>query len=345
MPEKPSLILVHGMGEHTEKSFRDEVVAALDYALGLYPGWQGKSIETLVDIKPFEYDSVFNTWRAKAAEGLQPLLAALRAADLSPLIEEFTEWHAELEDDDAFKTHWLDVLLYRLTVLSVRVQLKLARYIAENVGIKGGQNVHVLAHSLGTSLAHDTLATLYIPKPDPEKPENLPVDACRLGSLHLFANVSRVLETSPNEVHESIVHPCRGGCTVRYFQYRHALDPITWPRPFRPVHSDVWTDPFPLPADRYGEQRPELVTEINTHAIGHYLRDPECHVWFLNALGILFRPSASDIAQARAVHKQTSLQGAAEELEEKWRALDLETLPDFEAVMRALLALRSLREP
>ena len=61
MADKPTLIVVHGMGIHTGQSFHKEITEALDYALSLYPNWNGKKINDLVNIVPFGYDDIFNS--------------------------------------------------------------------------------------------------------------------------------------------------------------------------------------------------------------------------------------------------------------------------------------------
>src|SRR5688500_7871057 len=94
-----SLLIVPGMGEHTDASFKKEVVAALDYALGLYPDWKSKSIEDLVDVVPCEYDSFFAKHRNQMANAAKPLaerLAQLETAGLHPITGDLTKWDSEL---------------------------------------------------------------------------------------------------------------------------------------------------------------------------------------------------------------------------------------------------------
>lgn len=344
MATKTSLIIVHGMGEHTEASFKNEIVNSLSYALSLYDDWKGKNIEDLIDIVPFEYNSIFNKYRETVAEASKPLssrLAALQLDGLNPITGEFIKWDAELNCDNFFKTHWLDVLFYRYTMLAEPVRLKLAELITKTVDKKGGENVHVLAHSLGTSVAHDTLASLYIPTPDPDHPKNLPANAAKLASVHMVANVSRLLESFV-KVGESIVHPCKSGCTRAYYQYRHLFDPITIPSPFEPISNGVWLDPFQLKEMQYQRLRPRLVTELNTHAITHYLKNPECHVPLLKTLGFEFWPNLNQVKKAFDKHSEGALQGKAEMLQQRWEGLNLTNLASATAFIKAAQALRDM---
>jgi hypothetical protein len=345
MPGKPSLIAVPGMGQHTGDSFKKEIVDALSYALSLYPKWQGQTIDQLVDVVPCEYDSIFNEYRDAMADASKPLadrLATLQAAKLFPIVGEITKWDAELNKDNFFRTHWLDVLFYRYTMLAEPIRIKVARAVADEVKAKGAENVHVLGHSLGTAVVHDSLASLYVDGPVAEGGKNLSTRSSKLGSVHMVANVSRALESFA-KVAESVVHPCgRGGCVFAYYQYRHIVDPFTIPSPFEPIANGIWKDPFSLPPTEYQRLRPRLVTELNTHSISSYLENPECHVPLLNSLGCGFSPAAGDVRKAFDAHGKKSLQGKAEMLQQKWDSMKLAGLGGAEAFIRAAQALRDL---
>ncbi len=341
---KASLIIVHGMGEHTEDSFKSEIVDSLNYALSLYDEWKGKDIQKLIDIIPFEYNSIFNIHRKAMADAGKPLssrLADLQAANLNPVTGEFIKWDAELNSDNFFATHWLDVLFYRFTMLAEPIRIKLGEKIVKAVDQKGGENVHILVHSLGTSVTHDTLASLYTQRPETIHPKNLPANAAKLASVHMVANVSRLLE-SFIKVGESIVNPCQSGCTNTYYQYRHLVDPFVIPTPFEPVTNGVWIDPFQMTEMQYQRLRPRLVTDLNTHAITHYLRNPECHVPLLKILGFGFWPKQEQINKAFDQHSATALQGKAELLQQRWEGLDLNSHASVTAFIRAGQALRDM---
>lgn len=344
MTTKASLIIVHGMGEHTEESFKDEIVESLNYALSLYDEWQGKDIRQHIDIIPFEYNSIFNRHRERMAEAAKPLadrLDALKTSGVIPITGEFMKWDAELCRDNFFKTHWLDVLFYRYTTLAEPIRINLGKLIVEAVEKKGGQNVHILGHSLGTSVVHDTLASLYTQYPDTKHPKNLPADAARLASVHMVANVSRLLESFV-EIGKSIVNPCKFGCVRTYYQYRHLVDPFTMSSRFEPIPNGIWHDPAQMKETQYQHLRPRLVTDLNTHAITHYIKNPECHVPLLKMLGFGFWPKASQITKAFVQHNATALQGKAEMMQQKWEGLNLSSHKDVTAFIKAAQAMRDM---
>lgn len=345
MAGKPTLIVVHGMGEHTGASFEKEIKASLNYALGLYEKWKDKKIENLVNIVPFGYNDEFKKHREMIANTASPLvdrLDKLKLAGVAGIMAmEISKWDSELNKDNFFKTHWLDVIFYRYTGLGEVIRIKLAKLIAETIGNIGAQNVHVLGHSLGTSVVHDTLASLYAPPGQSSTEHNLSSKTSKLASLHLVANVSKLLESFA-KIGTSIVNPCAKGCTGTYYQYRHVLDPFMIPSPFEPVINDVWCaeiehDPF-----MYQEIKPKIVTDVNTHAITHYLKNPVCHVPLLQILNIDFAPTKKERDKAFKQHSDTALQGKAELLQQKWDAIDLTNKDSVEAFIRAAQGLRDM---
>ena len=254
---------------------------------------------------------------------------------------EIARWDSELNQDNFFKTHWLDVIFYRYTGLGEVIRIKLARLIAETIGNVGAQNVHVLGHSLGTSVVHDTLASLYAPPNASSMDHNLSPRTTKMASVHLVANVSRLLQSFV-DVNRSVVNPCRDGCAGTYYQYRHVLDPFMIPFPFDPVINDVWCDDIEHDSFMYRELKPKLVTDLNTHGITHYLENPVCHVPLLQVLNIDFAPNKTETKKAFKMHQQKALQGKAELLQQKWDAIDLANKESVEAFIRAAQALRDM---
>lgn len=351
MPDKHTLIVIHGMGTHSEESIKKEVTDSLDYALNLYdkPGtkqhWKGQSISNLVDIVPFSYDNHFNNWRKQIADASSPMadrINALKAGGiLVKAVSELTKWEKDLNADNFFETHWLDVLFYLYTTLAEPIRLDLATKIVDAIEAKPPSKIHILAHSLGTSVLHDTLASLYSPVGVVGDDKNLSPSANKLGSIHMVANVSKLLQSFIG-VDASIVNPC-GGCTRTYYQYRHILDPFTLPSPFEPVMGDVWSCDFETTPGKYLEIKPKLLTDMNTHSIAHYLENPVCHVPLLKKLGFKFWPSQEQVKKAYKLHKDAkSIQGKAETVQAKWEALDLKNAASVFGFINAAQSLRDL---
>jgi hypothetical protein len=283
---KPKLIIVHGMGQHTEESFKKEFIDGCKWAFDLYPGYNGKSPEDYIEIVPVAYNDIFDEYREKMANRATPIHERLQfipdmsGSFLSDATNAIAEIESEINDDDFFKTHWLDVLLYRFTTLGEAVRIRLGAKISSAVGTVngGGQRVHVLGHSLGTAVVHDCLAKLYDDGYVLGDLKNLSDVNHKLGSVHMIANTSRVLESFVN-VNKSIVKPGPSGCTYTYREYRHKLDPITWPKSFNPTDNGSWISNDSWFFKRYELLTPSSITSQhgNTHNIQHYLANPLVH--------------------------------------------------------------------
>jgi len=132
----------------------------------------------------------------------------------------------------------------------------------------------VLAHSLGTSVTHDSLSLLASQpiKTKKGKSKAFMVGNFAFQNVFMLANVSRILETS-EKVYSSAVHPLtvrpKDAYTASYGDFRNDFDPIPAFKAFSP---EGWGDGF---LHVGGHKR---ILQFNTHAFDHYLEDPRVHV-------------------------------------------------------------------
>jgi hypothetical protein len=343
---KKHLVVVHGMGVHTEASFKDEVTLALNKALNSYSSQATAKIEDFVDIIPVAYDSVFQQFRQNRAGSAEPLLKQLEgiggAGLIGGLAQEIARIETDLGGDDFFDTHWFDVLLYRVTMLNEKIRLQVAAKIVDSILAVGGSNVHVLAHSLGTAVVHDTLAKAYGPDNlvnDQGRALNLNPSTHRLGGIHLVANVSRVLQTFI-KIGSSIVRPGKLGCVSTFFEYRHKLDPITRVRPFTPTDNGAWV-PHNVFAANYALIEPTAVTQANVHDLGHYLAIPAVHQRLFSML-MAFVPKKAEKEAAEQKFFATTVQGKAAALQSAFENVGTE-LNDG-AILDVMTAWKQLKD-
>lgn len=335
-----SLIVVHGMGKHTEASVKKEVTDALKAIFSRYDTLKQKNPLSEIELSVFGYDNYFEDYR-KAIEnrGNSDIGTALQAVStkfggLMPgAALEIAKLDQSITNDSMFTTHWLDVLLYRFSLLAEPIQLDLATKIAVEVAAKGGPNVHVLGHSLGTSLLHDTLARLYGPEPMDVK---LSAIRDKLSCVHMIANVSRLLQ-SFRKAGASEVRPGLGCCT-NFIQYRHRLDPIPQIKAFTPTNNEGWIT-HKVWENNYQLVEPSAVTAANVHGLGHYLLDPEVHLPFLrNVMG--FRPRSAERSAAQDAFDSTTIRGKAEALQQAMDNLELSR----QSVSNLLVAAKALKD-
>ncbi|PMG27803.1 hypothetical protein BCU94_18790 [Shewanella sp. 10N.286.52.C2] len=318
-----SLIIVHGMGKHTEASVKKEVVDALKIVFSRYETLKSKKPLNEIDVSVFDYDKYFEDYReAIENRGNSDIVTAVQSVSnkfgglLPGAALEIAKLDQSITADNMFTTHWLDVLLYRFSLLAEPIQLDLAGKIAAEVTTKGGPNVHVLGHSLGTSVLHDTLARLYGPEPMDVK---LSTVRDKLSCVHMVANVSRLLQ-SFRKAGASEVRPALGCCT-NLIQYRHKLDPIPQIKPFTPTNNGGWVT-HNIWEENYQLVEPNAVTAANVHGLGHYLLDPEVHLPLLRAV-MGFRPLSAERKTAQDAFNASTMKGKAEALQQAVEALEL----------------------
>jgi len=295
------IILVHGMGQAKAGEFQQQFIDGMKAALKLYDvsasffkktnelKFAGKGFT----LHEFAYNQKFEDKRKAAEEAAGTLRAkidaiAIESGNKTRLLNALVDMNEWFGTGDFFQTHWVDVLLYRFTVVGEAIRVELGSQIAnllKTTGVSSG-DVHIVAHSLGTSVAHDTLDKLYtdgVTDPKTGEPHRLDPDAHRLSSINFFANVSRVLEAG-TDVSKSAVKPGADGCTHMYTQYNHKLDPIPRVKEFAPGYGEwVNDDAFDF---AYMYREADAITDANVHGFGHYLLDPHNHVPFIEtALG------------------------------------------------------------
>lgn len=334
-----SLIIVHGMGEHTEASVKQEIAGALKTVFSRYDSLASKDPMSEIDLSVFAYNYYFDDYR-KSVEDRNDIVSALQGVSnkygglLPEAASEIAKLGKSITEDSFFSTHWLDVLLYRYSLMAEPIQEELAVQIASEVRLKGGANVHLLGHSLGTSVLHDTLARLYGPEPSKVK---LSTVNAKISCVHMVANVSRMLQTF-RKVGSSEVRPVLGCCT-NMIQYRHRLDPIPQIKPFTPTNNGGWITPK-IWEGSYQLIEPSAVTSANVHALSHYLLDPEVHLPLLHVL-MGFKPLALERKAAQDFFNQTTLNGKAQALQQTVEMLDLSG-QSLKALLDAAKALKDM---
>ncbi|PTQ86728.1 hypothetical protein [Agitococcus lubricus] len=342
MNNKSVLIALHGMGTHTEDSLKKEIVDAANNALRRYPNYESRNIEDSVIIKPIEYNSIFEETRQKISNANQPISQFLKNHDknLSPhFLSDIVNAEESLGQESNFNTHWLDVILY-MTAIGERVRhhvaLKLLEIIKEATAQQ--QNIHLLGHSLGTSVLHDVLWKLYTGGVIDKSGKKHTLDATdnKLRSIWMFANVSvlvsRFSSISPHPL-TTIVKPGANsnGCTEIFANIHHKYDPFTIPYAFKVSQNDGWIPPDIWQKD-YIDILTEKITRTDTHSLGGYIEDPAVTYPFLSQIIPLgtqkFSPSLTEWQEGNA--KIKILLGKENLLTElKNKAKSVKSLSDF----------------
>lgn len=219
------------------------------------------------------FDDIRTKWTQQAGSeaGFLPLLKQLVFSD-PQAVAKLPGWVQSA--GSFFWTHVLDVLLYRFVAeFTVPIRDEVATQIAEawhKADIDNGANttVHFVAHSLGTAVLHDSIATL---ASDPAFSPGTHL----ITSFITCANVSSILETN-FPAYGSFDRPIDAapppdGMTAMAFSFRHELDPIAAVKTFR-------GDLHGWPASGYHDEVAIDVKDWNVHGYTHYLDNPISHL-------------------------------------------------------------------
>lgn len=277
------LFFVHGMGQHG-KDWHEDAVQTLRNAWKTYKDVADIDFDTRVKAVGICYSDIFDEFRekwAKSAEGILKVLdqapTAADTAKLAALVKAGAKALASADDENFVWTHIADVILYRFcSIARQAVDVRVANHIGKTLKESGSPTWSVIAHSLGTSVIHNTLCKMFKGAPVANIPA-LTLNS-RPYAVAMVANVSRVLqldELADMKVYNSPVFPGKfssGALCSHYLNIRHEYDPFTWPSSFFPDQPGL---KFNQPG--YRHLRPETILGWNTHDLSHYLRLPSVH--------------------------------------------------------------------
>lgn len=276
---KHQVFLFHGMGDAVRGTWDGEWVSALTAASEKYAEFASRPLSKWVDFVPITYDDLIGAWLKKWSDNSATLDG--RLSSLGSGVEAIFTYirTASKEDRDLFWSHVVDVVLWWLFPIEradvqSRVLKQVVSALDRGKAKPGAHQASVIAHSLGTAVAHNTLHELATSE---STRGAYGPGHHRWDNLFLLANVSRVVQTSP-KAYESVVRPGPQGdessCCRLYYSARHVLDPITWVKTFSPVGWPPAYRPITI----------QQVSQWNVHAFEHYVRDPRVHVPMLRAL-------------------------------------------------------------
>ena len=324
MAKENAILVVHGMGSHTPPSevngkqirgsFGKTFIEACNLALRKYQAHNSDDIENHIDVYEFNYNDFFDKVRKKMADQSIDIGETYGIPITDKTFEYLIDFESNYNSNSFFHTHCLDVIFYS-TILGGKVRVDAGKMIAGLVNDYGQSKVHIFAHSLGTSVVHDTLSLLYR---KPQGSENnipvLDITNNKLGSLWMVANVSRILH-KVNKISDpltSVVKPGDLGCVNVFNNVRHELDPFTWISRFSPRNNDQWT-PQSIYNNFYSDTVTSLITNPDTHDVSQYIEDPLVSERIFSQL-MEFCYTKHELQTIRDGYKQKTIQGAYDKL-------------------------------
>ncbi len=250
------------------------------------------------------------------------------------------------KEDEFLSTHVLDVVLYKFVpMVAEEARTIVGKRVLET--LLDAPDVDrprwsMIAHSLGTAVAHDALHALFTQGVGGRTLAGL----TKADVLMMVANVSRLLEEKSVDVYKSVVHPgalpADGVC--RYFiNAKHDWDPIPRPREFKPL--DDWPDLRTRQEQRLLHVAINAFQSKNVHSLTHYLSNPKVHIElfrrlfpFEGAIGpqefdraVAQHEAATPFGQFEALQQQLKKLQIADE--SSWREV-IATFQDFFETVR-----------
>ncbi|MEA3411541.1 MAG: hypothetical protein U9R74_08375 [Pseudomonadota bacterium] len=313
---KNIIFLVHGVGRHGEGWAFGEggPVKALTDAANRYDGFSVEDpLTNSIEFVEIRYDDIFDRilsrW-AELADGLANLPEAAPEA-IAAVGQRLTEVD---DPDNWYAAQAMDVGFYKAfklvrRLVQLRVASRIMKTISENTG-SDTKRYGVIAHSLGTTVAHDAIhrmgTTAWLSNAeealnalnesrveDPVEPAEMEAAIRRFGrkpfspgrfrfdAVFMISNTSRLLHRDTPTPGDSIVRPSfskpesspKNACS-RFFNVDHVLDPVSKIRRFRA--EEVW----PHSASRKNAKdlfNIKHVHDVNVHSLSHYLTHPLVH--------------------------------------------------------------------
>jgi hypothetical protein len=280
---KHTLFLVHGMGRFEGTQWSDEVWNKLVECSERYPHFQTtKTLEEYAEHVPVGYDGLI---RAALARWDTQATTFGEFAQTNELCHgDSLDWLTGVSGNDAgfLLSHVADVIICRFfrhesAQIRANVQLKIFEEVQRKRAQDADARFSLMAHSLGTSVAHDALAELGTAPRIGDDVNTFGTENFRFKSIHMLANVSRLLQTEP-KAYKSVVRPGPNSTQNRYcgrmYCHRHELDSFTKPMPFDPVS---WGGDFRMTNLRH-------YRGWNVHGWLHYLDHPRVHIPLLKSI-------------------------------------------------------------
>jgi len=278
------LFVVHGMGVFDD-TWVTPVEEQLEEIYGSYEALSSVAQDRRFTIHPVRYDDILSDlvkkWQTDA-NAISKLSSDVSATTADALVG----WLKTAGTGFQW-THAADVLLYRCfsdvrEAVVVTVANQILKVIMADLKKSQESRWGVVAHSLGTAVAHDALHALWTTQfADGSRVDPADVKAA---FVMMVANVGRVLETDV-DVLTSVVQPGKPsnpdrGC-LNFVTVRHALDPFTIPQMFDP---QAWPDAATVEQGRYHSIRVNHFRDPNVHALSHYLSHPAVHIPLMRLL-------------------------------------------------------------
>ncbi|WP_430455050.1 hypothetical protein [Rheinheimera sp.] len=308
MANKPVVLLIHGMGTHTDTSVKEDFTVGLKQCMEFF-GHKNFDVNDAFTLKTFNYSEYWDNKRGEFAKYLQGDIK--ESLSLTPnLIQKILNLTAEFDGDEFLYTHVLDVLFYLTGALRSHQLIKLHKAIGDEIEATindlNGPRLVIVAHSLGTAFIHDCLTQLYTKRLDPI--------SFGLDQLWSVATVSRLTQmvTGMDDPTTSIVTDhsvSKPGVCKEFYPVYNEFDPFCWFKRYARTPNEgslINTKHFRDLRKIYSVNE---TMRFNPHDLREYFADPEVGGRFLASNGVI-NINLNDFKLAHANYRKTTFTGA-----------------------------------
>ncbi len=346
------IFIIHGVGDYVDIDDKGiahnadwfaTVKKSIRNAYESYDHLKANKFDDIVDLVDIHYDEEFekiiNVWetmRDKLTQGMAQNTTEHRAVTQAvKVLDGILD-----EDNPKLRTHIVDLVLYEF-VQFVREAVKNSVALQIRTKLLSTQSRwrgewHVIGHSMGTAVAHDTLHGMFTDG-------NFGVKDCWCGTLMMVANCSRLLEDwfKPEwDVYKSLVKPqlLAGNTALNtYINVRHEFDPVAMPRAFAPDAS--WVDPTTL-AKRYVPITFNDSRSRDIHAFENYFENPEVHIPFFRSVFGQGSITQAEADAAIASYRAQTIPGAFDDLRDELKKLSMAEGANWKEIIEKLVKFR-----
>jgi hypothetical protein len=316
---KHLLFLVHGMGIHPANQWANDVINKLTSLSQKYAFFGKHALDAFVNFVPVNYDPVFDTILSKWSHDSGNITAFAKGIGLDDA--DALSWltTADQKEKNFFWTHCTDVILYRF-YKNVRdaIRIEVVRQIVEALNNEYKQSnstsmCSVMAHSLGTAVAHDCLQSLGSSpqgQTSPYAPNHF-----KFQNFFMLANTSNLLKTDLNPYNSLVKSGAQSDAAAycnNFYNFRNEFDPIALTMKFKP--EPAWPIGFYDISINH-------IHHVNVHDWLTYLDNPSVHIPILKSVSTFNAVTSAEEKQARAEFPQfipsgifTDVEGASSQL-------------------------------
>ncbi|MCS6208150.1 hypothetical protein [Shewanella baltica] len=326
MAQKPVVLLIHGMGTHTDASIKEEFKVGLKQCMEFF-GQSNFDVNDAFTIKTFNYSKYWDEKRKAFAEHLEGEIK--ESLSLTPnQIQKILNVTLEFDSDDFLYTHVLDVLFYLTGALRSHQLIKLHKAIGDEIETSvndlNGQRFIIVAHSLGTAFIHDCLTQLYTSRLDPI---NFGLD--QLWSVATVSRLTHMITQMDDPIASIVIDHSvtKPGVSKEYYPVYNDFDPFCWFKRYTRSPNQGMLINTKHVRDLHQIYPDTDTMRFNPHDLREYFADPEVGGRFLSTNGVI-DINLNDFTAAQAKYRKTTATGL---FTDNYRMIQskLETLGDM----------------